>query len=194
MGSSKSVGKKQAKSFDGPKWSSLAQAKNYGKDRLYDRKLRTGWTHWPASITLLITRKRRTWGTSRQPTVSWSKLLMHFREKREWKPKSKLNCNVLITNQPLFFFQKSEWTSFKTKILSCYALLRLTAGYLFHVMIVMQFFYILDKWESPDEFHNPVLFRFFDFVASLLRVSWTSTLWCDASGGFFQNIYFHQEP
>lgn len=55
----KALEKKQAKSFDGPKWSSLAQAKNYGKDRLYDRKLRTGWTHWPASMTLL-TRKRRT--------------------------------------------------------------------------------------------------------------------------------------
>lgn len=101
--SSKSVGKKQAKSFDGPKWSSLAQAKNYGKDRLYDRKLRTGWTHWPASMTLL-TRKRRTWGTSGQPTESWSKLLMHFREKRECKPKSKLNCNVLITF--ISFFSK----------------------------------------------------------------------------------------
>ena len=96
---------------------------------------------------------------------------------------------------PLFlFFQKSEWTSFKTKILSYYVLLCLTAGYLFHVLIVMQFFYILDKWESPDESHNPVLFRFLDFVASLLRVSWTSTLCCDASGGFFQKIYFNQEP
>ena len=94
---------RREKSFDGPKWSSLAQAKNYGKDRLYDRKLRTGWTHWPASMTLL-SRKRRTWGTSGQPTVSWSKLLMHFREKRECKPKSKLNCNVLITNQ-----KKKKW-------------------------------------------------------------------------------------